>query len=267
MELDTFKTIANKCKEKDIPIGALFCFGEPLLDPTIIEKYRYAKSIGVLTEHVGWNTNVSLLTPDKWDEIINTFMNITLSFYATGDKYKELTGGEDFQRQYDLAVGFIKRRDKINPAFPIFIGCNEMPGRDFEAVKKAFFGYNVEYAVDSYLNWRDKNIIGPLNRMIKFNHWRCDGWTGALQIKWNSECTFCAYDMIGNKTDGYWETSFGNFFDLSWDEINTKFKQAWKTPSSLCTRCDMWHCGKTVESNNFKIPEVLPEWWNEWKLC
>ena len=37
MKLDAFKTMANKVKAANLKIGAVFCFGEPLLDKEATE--------------------------------------------------------------------------------------------------------------------------------------------------------------------------------------------------------------------------------------
>jgi hypothetical protein len=268
MDLKTFKKCADKCKHANVPIGAMFCWCEPLLDDTILDKYRYARDLGIMPLHVGLNTNVSLLTEDKWDEILRTCYNITLSFYDIGDEYKRLTNGQDFQKQFDLAVGFIKRRDRINPAFQILIGCNILPyeKHGIDRVKEAFKGYNVGFIVDSAFEWRAPILIGSLGRLRYLKWWRCDGWTGALQLKWNCEVTFCAYDMTGiGHPEGYWETSLGNFLDMSWSDIHEKFVRKWREGSTLCKRCDLWHHGLEVVANDCKYPDPLPGDWYDWQ--
>ena len=70
---------------------------------------------------------------------------------------------------------------------------------------------------------------------MMYNDWRCDGHKGAMQIKPNGDCCFCAYDML------MCETTFANIYEHSWEEIDKRFREAWAKPQELCLRCDYWH--------------------------
>jgi len=261
MTLDNFKKIADKVKARGLKIGAMFCFGEPLLDPTLFEKYEYGNKIGIFTEgHVGLNTNVSLLTPEKYDKIIAHTPNIILSFFNVGNEYQRLTGGLSWRHSYKNALDFIGYRDRAKPSYPIMIGVNKIEGHNLEAVKDAFKGYDVQFVQDAELRWGGSVITGVLDRMVMYNGWRCDGYKGALQIKWNGDCEFCAYDIIGSRDGG--ETKFGNILTDSWEELEFKFKEKWKSGCSLCSRCDYWHHCKEVIANGYKIPEHTDDWYD-----
>jgi len=264
MSLEDFKTIADKVKAKGLKIGAMFCFGEPFLDSTLLDKYAYGNKIDVFTPgHVGFNTNVSLLTPDKYDKLLKHTPNIILSFFNVGDEYERLTGGLDWKTSYNNAKRFIKYRDKHKPEYPIFIGVNKIRGHDLDAVKRAFSGYHVNYVQDAELRWGGAVITGVIDRMIMYNNWRCDGFKGALQIKYNGDCEFCAYDIIGTPKGG--ETKFGNILTDSWEELKSKFKKKWRDGCSLCKRCDYWHKCKAILENDYKKPDPLPEDWYDWQ--
>ena len=264
MSLKDFKLIVDKLKERDLKIGAMFCFGEPLIDPTLFKKFEYAKKKNVLvSNHIGLNTNVSLLTKDRYNEILNNTSNIILSFFNTGSEYERLTGGLDWENSYNNAIEFIKYRDKFKPKYPIFISTNKVKGHNLENVKKAFKGYNVVYVQDAELRWGGSVITGVVDRMIMYPKWRCDGYKGALQVKWDGSCEFCAYDIIGSKDGG--ETKFGNILEDSWEELEMKFRLAWKDVPSLCERCDYWHKCKIVMKEGFKKPNPLPKGWYGWQ--
>ena len=81
MSMDRFKELVHKIQKRSgLKIGAMFCFGEPLYDKQLFEKIRYARTHGVITKHIGLNTNCTYLTEDKFDDILQTCQNITLSF-------------------------------------------------------------------------------------------------------------------------------------------------------------------------------------------
>lgn len=261
MTLEDFRSIADKVKARGLNIGAVFCFGEPLMDPTFTDKLAYGKSIGVFTEgHIGFNTNVYYLTPDKYDGILQNTSNIILSFFNTGDEYERLTGTKEgtYNKCYQNAINFIKYRDQHKPNYEIFIGCNRVAGHSLDNVKQAFAGFNVRWAIDAELRWGGSVITGVIDRMVMYNNWRCDGYKGALQVKYNGDCEFCAYDIIGSKEGG--ETKFANLLTDSWEEINTKFKSKFKSGTSLCQRCDYWYDCKAVIANNFVKPDLSKDW-------
>jgi len=247
MSLESFKWIADKLKEHKVPIRGMYTTGEPLIDPTLFEKYAYAREIKNMV-YSDLNTNVSLLTPEKYDKILDHTDNITLSFFNIGNEFERLTGGLNWNRCYKNAIDFIKYRDKHRPDYRIFIGCNPVKGSNLEAVKKAFKDYNVEWAIDAELRWAGKVITGVIDRAIMHPSFRCDGHLGALKIKWDGSCEICAYDF-------FQETEFANIFTDNWDEIERKFKEGWKKPFSLCARCDYWHLYWRVKKNHFKYVE------------
>lgn len=234
MTVEEFKYVADRVKERGLKIGAMFCFGEPLADHRIFEKIEYGRSVGVMTDYLGLNTNSSYLTLEKFSKIVTHCNNITLSFVNTGKEFERLTG-LSWAQCYGNAVNFISWRDAHRPDFNIQIGCNDVTGHNRDRVKAAFEGYDVNWARDAEIKWGGKIITGVIDRSIMYHSWVCDGLRGAIQIKPNGDCCFCAYDVIKS------ETKFANIYVDDWDTIEQNFKEAWKKPQGLCLRCDMWH--------------------------
>jgi len=252
MSLDTFKLVADKVKARNLKIGGMFCFGEPLTDPTIFRKYEYGNSIGVMDRLVGFNTNVSLLTPDKWDDILNHTPNIVLSFYNVGAKYEELTRTLKWDISYKNAIDFIEYRDKVKPGYPIAIGVSAVSGYDADLVRQAFNGYNVYYQGEPELRYNGGEFMdGVTDRLYLFPHWRCDGFKGAIQVKADLSTLYCAYDVIR------YETKIGHFLDNSWEELEANFRSRWRAGSTWCRRCDFWHLSKRVINNGCKPTEDM----------
>lgn len=262
MDMESFEFIADKVKARGIKIGAMFCFGEPLADETLFEKIRYGRSIGVMPHYLGLNTNVTLLTPEMYDEILEACNNITLSFTNTEEKFEEMTK-LSWDLCYNNAIDFIRYRDKVRPDFKIEIGVNDVTDHDRPRVKNAFEGYKVDWARDTELLWGDKlseGIVCPnhiIDRAIMYNNWRCDGHKGAMQIKPNGDCCFCAYDMLKC------ETTFANIYEYSWEEIDKRFREAWAKPQELCLRCDYWHNYFQMVEGGWKRGSHLDFSWEE----
>ena len=263
MTMEAFAAIVDRLSERRLPIGAMFCFGEPLLDPTLFQKYKYAIGTGILNvAHCGLNTNVSHLTPEKYDGILQHTPNITLSFFNTGKEYERLTG-LDWENSYRNAMDFIAYRDKHSPGYPIAIGVNTVEGHNLENVQRAFAGQAVRWARDREVRWGGSVITGVIDRTIMYRHWRCDGYKGALQVKHDGSCEFCAFDVVGTPEGG--ETYVGDILTDSWETLESNFRKKWRSKCSLCIRCDYWHCAKQVFDNNFTRPDPLPENWYDWQ--
>lgn len=244
MDQWTFERVAKKISLKRLKIGAMFCFGEPLLDPGIFQKYRYARRIGVLAPHVGLNTNVSLLTREKFDDVVSSTTNITLSFFNVGKEFERMTC-LDWEQCYANACAFIAYRDQFAPNYPVFIGVNRVRGHDRPAVERAFANFRVLWAADAEC-WFDggTKIEGAINRTRMYHDWRCDGYKGAIQVKPNGDAEFCAYDIMGTPQGG--ETLFGHFLGDPWETLERNFRAAWRAGSTLCRRCDYWTKGRAV---------------------
>jgi len=250
MSLDSFKTIAQKLKEHNVLIRGFYTTGEPLLDPTLFQKYAVAKEMGILADYVSLNTNVSLLTPDKWKEILDNTETITLSFFNVGKAYERMTGGKlRWKDSYDNAKGFIMFRDEYKPDYRIFIGCNAVKGSNLAAVRRAFKGFKIDkYAIDAELRWAGAVVTGVADRAVMYPSFRCDGHLGVLEIKWNGNVEACSYDFKE-------ETLYSNILKDSWDEMCRKFFEQWKKPFPLCARCDYYHLYWRVKRNKFKYVE------------
>lgn len=251
---EVFEKVADKCLERGVMIGAMFCFGEPLADKGLFKKIKYGKSIGVMNPYLGMNTNCTLLTPDKFDNILECCNNITLSFVATDEDFERLTK-LSWDKCYRNAVDFINYRDKYKPSFKIEIGCNDVIGHDRIKVSKAFQHHDVEWARDAEIQWGGKIITGVIDRSIMYPSWTCDGYKGAMQIKPNGDCCFCAYDVVRN------ETVYANILTDDWDTIEANFKARWKEPSSFCLRCDFWWNYKQMRAGGDKRGEHIDSSW------
>ena len=71
-----------------------------------------------------------------------------------------------------------------------------------------------------------------------------------MQVKFNGDCEFCAYDIIGSEEGG--ETKFANILVDDWDAINQKFKEKFSSGTTLCRRCVYWHNAKETIATGYK---------------
>jgi MoaA/NifB/PqqE/SkfB family radical SAM enzyme len=252
MSYEKFVELADLLKKHNCPIRGMYTTGNPLMDPTLFEKFGYARKIGIMAKYSDLNTTTSLLTPDLHHKILENTDNITLSFFSVGSEFERLTGGLNWKVCYENAIAFIKARDKYRPRYRIFIGCNAINGADLKAVKKAFKGYRVEWARDAELRWSGPVITGVADRAIMYPTFRCDGHEGVLEIKWNGNIEVCSYDFTE-------ESLYANIWKDDWETIRQKFFKKWQTPFPLCARCDYYHKYWKVKANHFRNVEY-DEW-------
>jgi sulfatase maturation enzyme AslB (radical SAM superfamily) len=244
MDLETFEEIALILNDYDVKIRGMYTTGEPLLDPTLFEKYRVGRDLGVMAPWVSLNTNVSLLTPEKWQPLLDHTDNIALSFWNVGKHYDALTG-LSWMRSYNNAIEFIKYRDRVRPDYRILISCNTVRGSNLAAVQHAFQHYDVTYEIDAALRWDGAYIEGPIDRAIMHPTFKCDGHEGVLMIKWNGDIEACSYDFT-------METRYANILHDAWSDIADTFRHYWNAPFPLCRRCDYFHLYWKVKRNNFQ---------------
>jgi MoaA/NifB/PqqE/SkfB family radical SAM enzyme len=244
MSYEAFVDIADLLKKHNCPIRGMYTTGNPLLDPTIFEKFAYARKIKAMASYSDFNTTTSLLTKELHHKILDNTDNITLSFFAVGSEFERLTGGLNWQKCYENAIAFIKERDRYRPNYRIFIGCNAVVGNDLDAVKYVFRNYNVEYIRDAELRWAGPVVTGVVDRAIMHPLFRCDGHEGMLMIKWNGNIEACSYDF-------HEETLYANIFKDDWETIRSRFFESWQKPFHLCSRCDYYHKYWAVKKNRF----------------
>ena len=119
----------------------------------------------------------------------------------------------------------------------------------------AFAAYKVAWARDAEIDWNGKTITGVIDRSIMYHNWTCDGYRGALQVKPNGDCCFCAYDVVRN------ETVFANILTDDWATIERNFKELWLQPSSLCLRCDFWWNYEQMKAGGWKRGSHIDSTW------
>ncbi len=245
MGYEDFVKIADLLKQHNVPIRGMYTTGNPLLDPTLFEKFAYARKIGAMAPFVSLNTTTSLLTSSLHKKILDNTDNITLSFFSVGEEFERLTGGLNWEHCYSNAKAFIEARDKYRPDYRIFIGCNAVKDANLLAVKKAFKNYNVEWAIDAELRWSGPVITGVVDRAIMYPTFRCDGHEGVLMIKWNGNIEACSYDFAE-------ESLYANILQDDWETIRQKFFKRWQEPFHICARCDYFWKYWDVKRRGFK---------------
>lgn len=230
MELDLFKKIIDECSEHDIVAEVhLHGFGEPLLDPQLINKLQYAKQRNIKKTY--FVTNASLLSVDTAEKLIASGLDkIKFSFYgADKETYEAIHCGLNFDEVENNIRNFFKIRDKMGSARPAvtiqFIpqavdveGRNNL-FRKWKGFINKKYGDRIE---DFYLhNWiygRGYNSPQKKNRSFK----SCAIPFKIIQILSNGDVVPCVFDFNGKMTMG---------------QVRTKtIKQVWNSAEYVLLR-------------------------------
>jgi MoaA/NifB/PqqE/SkfB family radical SAM enzyme len=185
MDLNLFKKIVDECKEHKVKTLHLHNFGEPLLDPLLIDRIKYAKEAGIRLRIF---SNFSVLTEEKALSLIDSGIDeIKISIDgATKETYEAIRRNLSFEQVEANIEMMLRLRKEMNAACPrirlVFVATdkNYMEVEDF---KKRWQGRVDDVLISSYHNWAgglDKE--GEIRKRLLpcFRIWRtftvlCDG--------------------------------------------------------------------------------------------
>ncbi len=92
--------------------------GEPLLDPYLYERIKYAKAIGIPRTYL--STNASLLTAEKGERLIQSGLDsITVCLDGTdSETFESIRIGLDFDTVFQNIKGFMALKKKLHSSTP-----------------------------------------------------------------------------------------------------------------------------------------------------
>lgn len=116
MPLEMSKYILDECSQYTNQINQLdfFGLGEPLLDPYLFERIKYAKEKGF--RNIAISTNADLLDKEKQKKLLETGID-TILFSIDGvnkETHEEIRRGVKFERVVENCQSIIKLRDEGN---------------------------------------------------------------------------------------------------------------------------------------------------------
>lgn len=111
MDMDLFKKIIDDIAQNGIKWRELAYYNEPLLDPMLFERIKYAKSRGL---KIHLNTNGTLLTQEKRKAILDSGLDvISVSLdAATAETYRKVRGSADFEKVKNNVIALIEERNR-----------------------------------------------------------------------------------------------------------------------------------------------------------
>ena len=207
MEIGQYKKVIDDCAKFKVKIITLSFFGEPLLDKTLIEKIKYAKSKKMF---VAFYTNASLLSKAWIGKLLKSKLDsITISFDSNNkETYEKIRRGLKFDIVKKNILNLIELRKEKDSKLKINIVVVELEENKDEI--KSF-----------YKEWKKKvdsiNIINMRNWASAIDkrgtegsfHYRgnkrspCALLWQKMVIDWNSDVVLCCDDyshqiVLGN---------------------------------------------------------------------
>lgn len=127
---------------KDIEKLSVFGLGEPLLDPKLCDRIRYAKARGF--HDIGISTNAHLLTPDKREVLLETGIETVIFSIdgATKKTHERIRVRTDFDRVVENCLGTVRLRDRkgFNTRFVVRFVRQESNHTEWDAFRRFWLG-------------------------------------------------------------------------------------------------------------------------------
>jgi hypothetical protein len=184
------------------PTVHLHGFGEPLLDESLPERIRLAKTCGI--KHTYLVTNASLLFPETSRKIINAGLDtMKISFYGTDEEsYRATMRPLDFKVALHNIREFVRIRKELKKRTPKLIlqylppEANEAKTEEFQSLWRSVLDKSVGDCLNrSYLHnyggGRTYNRVGERILSVCFYPWT------ALSVLYDGRAVTCCMDYNG----------------------------------------------------------------------
>ncbi|MFH1490393.1 MAG: radical SAM protein, partial [Pseudomonadota bacterium] len=204
MEMGLYRDVVNECAELGVQYVVLQMFGEPFIDPTFLDKARYAKEKGLRTSIF---TNGSLLDRDKTEMIVQEGLldHMVISIDGVNeDEFKKNRSALDFHQIERNVLDLARCRDSAKRSIPsINIHCNHLPGVRYDV---SGFLNKWESIADSVSFTPTRDWAGQMpgistieKRDKKFP---CFLLWHQFYVLWDGSVTFCSIDFDGRHVLG-----------------------------------------------------------------
>lgn len=117
MSVELFKRIVSEAKDLGYTTVTMQVYSEPLLDPHLIERIAFVKSLGL---KAGFFTNATLLDGKMADALLDSGLDFIKFSVDAGSKddYDKIRIGGDWERVKGNIISFYKKREERGLAEP-----------------------------------------------------------------------------------------------------------------------------------------------------
>jgi len=207
MDFEVFKKIIDECAKSGVREINLTGYGETLLDPNIIKKIKYIKSLTSSTFNpvVTMTSNASLLNEKMAKDLIDSGLDVILiSFFSvTPENYKRIQN-LDFETTYKNIVYLHNLKKKLNLNTPkisfYFLNVDENvkeKERWIKEIRKYVDFFSPEAKPHNFTYGRNYNPVKKSNLRLS-----CLKTQTTIQILCNGNIVDCCYDFNGDVVFG-----------------------------------------------------------------
>lgn len=198
MEMDLFKQIVDECRELGAAAVFLGGFGEPLMDPLIVDRIRYVKQQGLFCNFI---SNGSLWNETLAREIIEAGLDeIRFSFYGQNKAtYEEVHRGLNYEITRNNIYKLIELRKTLeskNPTVMVYFLNLNQNHEHLDAFRKEW-----EPVADFIEIWQPHNFTdgrGYRDLQAPRKKESCGRpKNGPLQFQYDGTMIPCCYDYAG----------------------------------------------------------------------
>lgn len=175
MSMELFRKIVGEAKDLGFATVTLQMYSEPLLDPHLIERIKFVKSLDM---KAGFFTNAMLLDEKMADGLLDSGLDFIKFSVDAGNKedYDKIRIGGDWERVKDNIISFYKNRQRRGMAMPkitVFMIKQKLNERNI-ASHKAFWSdwsddVNIS-VVDNRADDRSRELHGIAYPCFEPNH-------------------------------------------------------------------------------------------------
>jgi len=234
MDDSLYTRIIDECAEWRCGEVHLHNFGEPLLDPRLEEKVRYAKQKGI--PKVKIFSNGALLTETRIRGLVDAGLDeIKVSFDgATREEYESIRQPLKFDRVVANVQQCVTLRNQAGSAMRIGVACCSTTDREAtmqlleKAVDDFSFGKVHNWASEDYAT-RSKGIRKPCSRV-----WR------TFTILVDGQVSLCCLDYDGQHLLGRIDdkTTIRDVFrGKAYQQLRLQHRHARQAEIGLCSNC------------------------------
>lgn len=238
MPNEHFAYLVDQAKDLGAKTISVFGYGEPLMDPGIVEKIRYCKEKGLDTFIT---TNASLLSLQMSFDLLKAGLShIRFSVHGIWDNYEKVHQGLKFDKVSRNIANFMAIKLKRYPFVRVGVSVIPMNGEDIEAIKDHWKGFELEI-------WKPHNWLNGRNyrRLTKKRKKTCGRpQSGPVQIQADGKVIPCCYitnaDIILGDT--YKKTIKEILKSDAYNELRQKHTTG-NLAGLVCNSCDQLNIG------------------------
>lgn len=204
MTFDLYKHIIDECIALGVQRIQITGTGEPLLDPLVFERIRYAKQAGI--KEINLFSNASLLNQQKQEALLTS--GVDLVFLSvdgfTKDIYEAIRHGLSFEDVKENMLSLLKRKKAIGGNKPfIVVGGLKVNNNMLTCLKGDFYN-NISKLSDfvwfseqgDVHDWAG-SVTGIGCNLSVCNNQPCRRLWSSLCILWDGKVPLCCIDYEG----------------------------------------------------------------------